>query len=98
MPNLLQTAPLKQRGQLPTERRVITPRSPPITVAPCGVEILITRMRGIDRPRCAPVGVLIDQPATWAKTLRHSRYSRLLAADEMKQHKTRAHNVKRTGT
>ena len=31
-----------------------------ITVPPRAVETLIKRMRRIDRPRCAPVGVLVE--------------------------------------
>src|SRR5271163_2123763 len=46
--NLLQTAALEQRWQLPPEHRIVAARNPPVTVPPRVVVDLITRMRGID--------------------------------------------------
>jgi hypothetical protein len=59
---------------------------------------VVERVRRIDGSGCAPVGVLVDQPATWAHALRHLPDRLLLLAHEMKQRQARADQIERTRT
>src|SRR6185503_5579696 len=47
---------------------------------------------------CAPVGVLVDQPAAWAQALRHLPDRLLLLTHEMKERQARADQIERTRT
>ena len=69
------------------ERLVVTARSPPISVSPGAPVAVVEGVRRIDGSGCPPVGVLVDQPATWAQALRHLPDRLLLPADEMEQRK-----------
>ena len=97
MTDVLEAAALEQRWELPSERRVIATRRPPIALSPRAVEGGVQRMAGINRRRGAPVAVLVYQPATRTQAL-HDPFDRgFLSAGEMGEHKAQADEVERAG-
>src|SRR5205823_4360149 len=86
------------RRQLLPKRLVVTARSPPLAVSPGVVVGLVERMLGIDWGGCAPICILIDQPATGTQALGHLSDGSFLSAYEVKQQQPTAHHIERTGT